>query len=162
MVMKHSNQSVLETENHNDYRSALEEMETALHEMRKCRVKLEALKNDNGNDILSASGDEENRIMSTLKKAYLDMHPYKPWVSKDGKFCVRIPDNTKPRGFAIRRRNSREEIEDLIVQFQKGQEYSPTLDEVFKEWNDRRLQLGKIKAATHTRCAVYWLSVAGG
>ena len=82
---------------------------------------------------------------------YLDMHPYEPWTSNKGKYCVRIPDPTKARGVAVRRRATLREIEDLIIQYQKDQIESPTIEEVFTEWNDRRLELNKIRPATHTR-----------
>ena len=84
------------------------------------------------------------------KKELLEAHPYEPWYREDTKkWYVYLPDEEKGR---IRReRKTKKEIEDVIVSYQKTKEDNPTIKEVFNEWNDRRLDLGKIKASTHSR-----------
>ncbi|MCM1161310.1 MAG: hypothetical protein NC412_08810 [Roseburia sp.] len=40
------------------------------------------------------------------------------------------------------------EIEDIVIQYWKTEAANPTICEVFKEWNDRRLELKKISNAS--------------
>lgn len=83
------------------------------------------------------------------RKALLKKHPYKPWYSTDGKWHVYIPDKNKGR--VLRKRNSLAEIEDVIVAYQKTLLENPTIDEIFHDWNDHRLDLKKISKSSHTR-----------
>ena len=108
------------------------------------------LLNSPDNDKMESPSIDKAKKMAE-RRYYLKKHPYKIWESNKGEFCVCIPDPTKSDGRAIRRRKTREEIEDLIVQYWKGQEVNPTIEEVFTEWNDRRYNLHKIAPATHTR-----------
>lgn len=104
------------------------------------------------NGIIDLPNIQEAMVMAERKR-FLDMHPYEIWENKDGKFCVNIPDDSKKEGRVVRRRNTRKEIEDVIIEYWKSQEECPTLDDLFNEWNDRRLNLKKISPSTHTRNA---------
>ncbi|MCD8148628.1 MAG: tyrosine-type recombinase/integrase [Clostridiales bacterium] len=83
------------------------------------------------------------------RKELIERHPYKIYESKDGKWCTYLPDKKKGRVF--RKRNTKKELEDLVVEYWKAEVDNPTIEEVFTEWNDRRLELKKIVASTHTR-----------
>ena len=80
---------------------------------------------------------------------YLKQHPYKIYQGNDGKWYTYLPDDEKGR--VQRKRNTKKEIEDIVIQYQKEKEENPTISEVFTEWNDRRLAMKKISAATHLR-----------
>ena len=84
------------------------------------------------------------------RKEYLKKHPYEIWQNQtDGKWYVYLPDRDKKRVLKVRK--TRKEIEDVIVAYWKDQEENPTVEDVFEEWNDRRLSLEQIVASTHSR-----------
>lgn len=80
---------------------------------------------------------------------YLEMHPYKIWHGKDNEWHTYLPDEEKER--VPRHRKTEKEIQDVIIEYWKEKESNPTLQEVFDEYNNRRLDLKKISAATHVR-----------
>ena len=84
------------------------------------------------------------------RRQYLKQHPYSIWQGKnDNKFYTYLPDDTKKR--ILVKRNTEEEIQNVVINYWKEQELNPTLQEVFDEWNDRRLGLKKIVPSTHER-----------
>lgn len=93
--------------------------------------------------------DVKNSMEAMKRKELLAKHPYKIWEGKDGKWYTYLPDEKKGR--IQRERNNQKEIEDIIIDYWKMQMENPEIREVFKEWNDRRLELKKISNATHLR-----------
>ena len=93
--------------------------------------------------------DVQNSMEAMKRKELLDKHPYKIWEGKDGKWYTYLPDEKKGR--VQRERTSQIEIENLVINYWKTQMENPTINEIFKEWNDRRLELKKISNATHLR-----------
>lgn len=91
----------------------------------------------------------QERIEMTKRDKLLKKHPYKIWEGTDGKWHTYLPDGKKGR--IPRKRNTLEEIQQVVIDYWKQQEENPTIQEVFDEWNDRRLSLKKIKPATHMR-----------
>lgn len=84
------------------------------------------------------------------RRQYLQQHPYAIWQGKnDSKFYTYLPDNKKKR--ILVKRNTEKEVQNIIINYWKEQELNPTLQEVFDEWNDRRLELKKIVPSTHER-----------
>lgn len=84
------------------------------------------------------------------RRQYLNQHPYSIWQGKsDNKFYTYLPDDKKKR--ILVKRNTEEEIQNVVINYWKEQELNPTLQEVFDEWNDRRLELKKIVPSTHER-----------
>lgn len=59
------------------------------------------------------------------REELLNRHPYEPWQNKDGKWFVYF--STENNGRIRRRRNTKKEIEELIVKYQKGLEDNPTV-----------------------------------
>lgn len=100
------------------------------------------------NGMLDLQNIEEQIEMKNNKK-YLEMHTYKKWVNNEGKWCTYLPDTSKPYNRALFRRKTEKEINDLIISYWKQHEENPTIEEVFKEWNDRRLERKQIKPSTH-------------
>lgn len=78
------------------------------------------------------------------RKELLEKHPYKIWKGKDGKWYTYLPDDKKGR--VQRERNSQRGIEDVIIAYWKTQMENPTIQEIFQEWNDHRLELKKISS----------------
>lgn len=100
------------------------------------------------NGMLDESTIQEKMIMNERKK-YLEKHPYKIWQGKDGKWYTYFPDKKKTRRQV--KRSIKNDLENIIIDYWKDELDNPTIDEVFKEWNDRRLELKKISMATHNR-----------
>ncbi len=86
------------------------------------------------------------------KYRYLEQHPYSIWQGKkDNKFYTYLPDQTKKR--ILVKRNTKEEIHNVVIQYWREKEVNPTLQEVFDGWNDRKLAMKKIADSTHVRYA---------
>lgn len=100
------------------------------------------------NGIIDLEHVQEEIHMKEREKI-LEEHPYKIWFGKDGEWHTYLPDEEKGR--VQRHRKTEKEIQNLIVKYWKEQRENPTLQEVFNEYNERRLQLKKISAATHVR-----------
>ena len=91
----------------------------------------------------------QEQIDMTKRKELLEKHPYKIWEGKDGKWYTYIPDKIKGR--ILKKRTSKKDIEDIVIDYLKEQIEDPTFGDIFNEWNDRRLKLNKISYATHQR-----------
>lgn len=102
------------------------------------------------NDIIDLPSIEGSLIMAERKK-YLEMHTYSVWLSKSGKWCTYLPDEKRKYNRMLYKRNTKEEIENLIIDYWKGQENNPTIEEVFKEYNEHRLELKKVQKSTILR-----------
>ena len=98
--------------------------------------------------IIDISSVQEKIEMMKNQK-YLEKHPYKIWESNDGDWYTYLPDEKKGR--IQRKRKTREEIEQVIVDYWKTEEENPTIKQVFEEWNDRKLELKQISKSTHMR-----------
>ena len=68
-----------------------------------------------------------------------------------GYYCTWLPDPSAKRGRRIKRSKTKEGIEKTIADHYKELADNPTIDEIFKEWNDRKLDNGSIVEATHLR-----------
>ncbi len=95
-----------------------------------------------------------DRVEMAKREEYLNKHPYKIWCSKDGKWYTYLPDGE--RGRVLKKRASKKGIEDLIVEYWKADTENPTIEEVFDEYNDRRLRLRQISKSTHSRNRQYF------
>lgn len=83
------------------------------------------------------------------REEILEKHPYKIWKGKNGKWYTYILNQEGKR--VLKKRTNKKDIEDIIIACIKEQETNPTIEEIFYEWNDRRLELNKISSATYLR-----------
>ncbi len=90
----------------------------------------------------------QEQIEMTKRKELLEKHPYKIWEGKDGKWYTYLPNK---EGRKLKKRLTKEAIENEIINYWKTELENPTVKEVFCEWNDRRLELKKNSKATHLR-----------
>lgn len=112
---------------------------------------------DNIQEILDFASDHGMINLDTIqmqiemneRKKYLEMHTYSKWEDKNGIWHTYLPDEEKGR--IPKKRTSEHEIDNLIIHYWRGQIENPTINEVFEEWNNRRLELKKISSATHLR-----------
>lgn len=91
----------------------------------------------------------QEKIKMSKREELLNKHPYKIWKGTDGRWHTYLPNEKKGR--IPRKRNTLEEIQQVVVDYWKQEEENPTIEEVFNEWNDRRLNLKKISGSTHAR-----------
>ena len=83
------------------------------------------------------------------RQELLTNHPYKIWCGSNGKWYTYLPDETKGR--VLKKKSTKEDIEDVVITYWDKIINSPTIEEVFNEWNDYRLELKKISNSSHTR-----------
>ena len=90
------------------------------------------------------------QIDQMKRKKYLDEHNHKIWQGKDGKWRTYVDTEHGRKLIKLRRY---EDVEDRIVEYARYYEEDdrPSFNDVFKMWNDRRLELKKISPATHGR-----------
>ena len=62
-------------------------------------------------------------------KKLIENHPYKPWQGKNGNWYVYLPDEKKGR--ILKKRATKEGIEDVICDYQLTLIENPTLEEIF-------------------------------
>ena len=85
----------------------------------------------------------------TKRQELLNNHPYKIWEGSNGKWYTYLPDETKGR--ILKKKSKKKDIEDVIITYWNEIINSPTIEEIFNEWNDYRLELKKISKSSHTR-----------
>lgn len=94
------------------------------------------------------------KVEMAKNKELLAKHPYEIKRRKDGKYYTYLPD--KDSGRVQRKRNTKEEIEKVVIEYWRQQLENPTFEEVFKEWNDRELRIGNFVKSTHSRnCRIF-------
>lgn len=79
---------------------------------------------------------------------YLENDKGKIWQGKNGRWYAYIYVDGKR---TTPSRTTRKEIEDCIVDKLKELQTDPTIDEMFYEWLDRKLELGKISGSSYDR-----------
>ena len=87
----------------------------------------------------------------TKKETYLLNHPYKITRCKDGWWCTHVKDRAKKDGRRIIRKHTKEELEDALYDFYEHPFGDPTLQDIFYEWDRRRVEIGKISQGTFVR-----------
>lgn len=96
--------------------------------------------------------DIDELIVMKKKERFLAMHPYAIWQSKDGKcWYTTFPDSSKPRGVRQIHRKSKLELNKAIIEYWESCSNKNTIQDVFNDWNDTKLELNKIGELTHLR-----------
>ncbi len=85
----------------------------------------------------------------SVRKEYLQKHPYTVYQGEDGMWYTYLPD--KDKGRVKKKRKTKEELEKVIIDHWKAQAENPTIEEVFTEWEDWRIELKKIEFGTRDR-----------
>ena len=82
------------------------------------------------------------------KKIYLSMHQHQIWNGKDGGWYTYLEINHKRKQI---KRNSREKIEDAIVDFYYKKECNPYIEDVFEEWIAEKMEYQEISKGSADR-----------
>ena len=83
------------------------------------------------------------------RQELLEKHPYKIWQGKDGEWYTSFYDKEGNR--KIKHRKTLKALEDVIIEYIKDTIESPTIDDVFSEWINLRLEREEISKATYSR-----------
>lgn len=108
------------------------------------------------NGMIDVSTIQKTIEMNERKK-YLEMHNHEVWQGKDGYFYTKVDDETKPGGRRMIKKSQRKAVEDAIVEFYKGKSREPTIESVFTEWMDQKMEYGEIQKQTKERYEVDFL-----
>ena len=66
--------------------------------------------------------DVQEQIKMNKRKELLEKHPYSIWEGSDGNWYTYVPDDTKKRGIALRKRGSESKINDFVVEYWQERE----------------------------------------
>lgn len=94
------------------------------------------------------------KIEMSERKKYLEMHKSKIWQSTDGKWYTFLPDCTKKDGRRLVKRKTKEEIDNLLVNFYKEYEEPQTIEKTYCEWLDKKMKFSEISKQTYDRYEV--------
>lgn len=87
----------------------------------------------------------ELSIEMVNRQKYLELHDSKLWQGADGRWVTYISTSDGRRQISS---NSKENLEDKIVGYYREKIESPTLEDVFNEWQDERLKYNEISKGT--------------
>lgn len=94
--------------------------------------------------------------MAQQREEYIKQkHNYKIYQGRDGKWYTYVMgDNGKRKKI---KRNTEAEVKDILFKHLKEHEDNPTLEELFNQWNNLRLERRKISNASYDRYARVFL-----
>ena len=93
-------------------------------------------------------GTIQKQIEMNERKRYLEMHNYKVWQGKNGLWYTKLDE---VGGIKLKKRKTKKEIEDLIVNAYKTQNAEPIVNVVLEKWLNEKLELNEIAKRTYDR-----------
>lgn len=93
--------------------------------------------------------DVQQKMEMHERNKLLQQHPFKIWCGSDGKWRTYLADTIKGRKLV--KKSTEEAVKNAVITYWRAEIENPTVEEVFHEWNNRRLELKKISASTHDR-----------
>jgi len=97
-------------------------------------------------DMIDLSSMQQ-KVEMKKREYYLSLHPNNIWQGKNGKWYTHLDDSNR----TLKKKNSKEEIEDSVCEFYKNLEEEPTLKEVYLDWIDCKLKSTEICQGTYDR-----------
>lgn len=91
----------------------------------------EILRYISDNDMITLALIQE-KVKMRNRQEILDKHPYRIYQGNDKKWYTYLPDDEKGR--RQRKRNTKKEIEEVVIKYWKDQEENPTVKQLFNEW----------------------------
>lgn len=76
-------------------------------------------------------------------------HPYSIWMDKNGRWQTYLPDEKKSRKVKLISSNDKLKLERIVCDFYN--ENTPTFEDIYTQWMERRFQLKQIAAGTYGR-----------
>lgn len=91
-----------------------------------------------------ATAVEEMRRKEVLKK-----HKFKIWQDNKGRYLTYIQPEGEER--MIRRRKTKEELENLLIEFYAAEDENIVIKDVFEEWINQKLENREVKKQSYDR-----------
>lgn len=88
-------------------------------------------------------------VKAMAREEYLNKHPYSIWQNEKGMWLTHIKD--KDNKTVVRRRKTREELENMIADHYKSMEQEIHIQDAFYEWMNGKLEYGEIKKQSYDR-----------
>lgn len=102
-------------------------------------------------DLSTIQAEAENME----RKKLLELHTAKIWQGKNGKWYTYL-DNK------LIKRNTRKELEDVLVEHYRSMVETPTFGCLFKEWLNKKFEFGEIQRQTYDNYLVEYESLIAG
>ena len=93
----------------------------------------------------------QKQIEMNERKKYLEMHKNEIWQGKDNGYYTYLPDETQKKGRKLVRKSTIKKLEDAIVEFYKTDNEAPTINKIFNQWINEKLEFGEICKATYDK-----------
>ena len=93
--------------------------------------------------------DVQNSMEAMKRKELLEKHPYKIWQGKDGEWYTKLI--TEDGSKKLRHRKTKDDLENVIIEHIQNVIDCPTIERIFYEWLDVRLERGEIEKSTYSR-----------
>lgn len=109
------------------------------------------MKNNYDSEIMNLTPAELNMIFMRRRKI-LEKHEFEIYKGTDGKWRTYLPDDTKKSKRRLVKRNTRQEVEDVIVAYYREPiDYSNTVFSICEMWLERKLDMHDIEKQTYDR-----------
>lgn len=97
--------------------------------------------------ILSAEdmGKLENRIEVQKKEELLKKHPYKIWQGSNHFWYTKLPGDGKLK---LIKKKDKTSVEEVVINFWNEKTENPTINELFEQWIDERIQHKEIRPSS--------------
>ena len=82
-------------------------------------------------------------------KKILEQHKYSIWQGNNGKWYTYLPD--EKRGKILKKRTSKESIEEIVIKYYKDKEEHPIVKNEFYDWLNKKYELAEISKGTYDR-----------
>lgn len=105
------------------------------------------------NGILNPD-DVRKEIMKKENEKYLEMHKehHKIWFDETAnQWMTYIDEASAKRGFVLKRRKEKANLENLIIEHYRAIEEKPRIADIFHEWLELKFEYGEISGQTKTR-----------
>ena len=99
------------------------------------------------NGIINSNSIHTQMQLSERQK-YLEEHQYAIYQGKDGLWYTYLPGE---EGRDKIKRKSKEAVEDVVYEFYKKRHQEPTIQRVFDEWIEQKLEYKEIRKQTYDR-----------
>ena len=91
------------------------------------------------------------KVGAMQKQEILEQHTFRIWKGTYGHWYTYIPDSDAKGGRRLVHKRKREDIDEAIIQAYYTELQEPYIEEVFREWVDRKLEYGEIKKQSYDR-----------
>lgn len=96
--------------------------------------------------------DLQDQIEMAKRQEILSKHTFKIWLGEDGNWHTYLPD--KEKGRVPKKRKNKKDLEEIIYLYWKEEVENPTVEDVFHEWVNEKLENKEIIPATKMRYEV--------